>query len=78
LVAATRDTGLKEEKRMRKIVIATLIAAGVALAGTAAGSAAPATNVLQQAKTAVAPAVKVQYYYPRRRCHGYYSHWHWC
>ena len=64
---------------MRKIVTATLIAAGVAFAGMSAGSAAPATGlVLQQAGTTAAPTVKVQYYYHRHRCHGYYSHWHWC
>jgi hypothetical protein len=67
-----------EENRMRKIVIATLVATGVALAATSAGSAAPATITgLKQAETTIAPTVKVQYYY-HHHCHGYYSHWHWC
>jgi hypothetical protein len=63
---------------MRKIVVMTLVAAGVALAATSAGSAAPANNlVLKQTETMTTPTVKVQYY-RRHRCHGYYSHWHWC
>lgn len=63
---------------MRKIVIATLVSAGVALAGMAVGSAAPVNNaVLKQAETMTTPLIKVQYYH-RHRCHGYYSHWHWC
>lgn len=59
---------------MRKIVFATLIAAGVAFAGMSAGSAAPANNTAlkQAAGTMTTPMVKV------RHCHGYYSHWHWC
>ncbi len=61
---------------MRKIVIATLVAAAAAFAGTSAGSAAPAGNaVLTQAGNTT---IQVQYYYGHRRCHGYYSHWHWC
>jgi hypothetical protein len=68
-----------EEKRMRKIVIATLVAAGAALAATSVGLAAPATSTgLKQAETTIAPTVKVQYWYHRPRCHGYYSRWHWC
>lgn len=65
---------------MRKFVIATLVAAGVAFAGTSAGSAAPVNNaVLKQAETVTTPTVKVQYYYHHHRhCHGYYSRWHWC
>jgi hypothetical protein len=64
-----------EEKRMRNIVIATLIAAGFALAGTSAGSAAPVNNmVLKQAATmTISPTLKVRW-----RCHGYYSRWRWC
>lgn len=59
---------------MRKIVIATLVAAGVAFVGTSAGSAFPVNNtVVKQAETMTAPTVKVRW-----RCHGYYSHWHWC
>lgn len=63
---------------MRKIVVMTLVAAGVALAGMSAGLAAPANNmVLKQAASTTTPTVKVQYY-RRHRCHGYYSRWHWC
>jgi hypothetical protein len=62
---------------MRKILIATLVAAGVAFVGTSAGSAFPVNNmVVKQAQTITSPTVNVQYY--RHRCHGYYSHWHWC
>jgi hypothetical protein len=70
---------------MLKIVIATLIAGGVALAAASAGSAAPVNNmVLKQAETTTIPIVKAQYwryrygYYHHPRCHGYYSGWHWC
>jgi hypothetical protein len=62
---------------MRNIIVATLVAAGVALVGISAGSAFPMNNtVVRQAETMTAPTVNVQYY--RRHCHGYYSHWHWC
>lgn len=64
---------------MRKTMIATLFAAAAALAGMSAGSAAPVNGtVLKQAGTTTNPTVQVQYYYHRHRCHGYYSHWHWC
>jgi hypothetical protein len=77
-IAVTRAIKGMEEKRMRKIVIATLIASGVALAATSAGLAAPATSTgLKQAETTIAPTVKIQYYH-HPRCHGYYSRWHWC
>lgn len=63
---------------MRKVVFATLLAAGVAFVGMSAGSAAPATSVgLKQAETTIAPTVKVQYFH-HHHCHGYYSRWHWC
>jgi hypothetical protein len=64
-----------EEKRMRNIVIATLVAAGFALAGASAGSAAPVNGtVLKQAQA----ATSTQTLQVRWRCHGYYSRWHWC
>jgi peptidase E len=63
---------------MRKILIATLVAAGVAFVGTSAGSAFPVNNmVVKQTETMTAPTTNVQYY-RHRRCHGYYSRWHWC
>jgi hypothetical protein len=61
---------------MRKFVIAALVAAGVAFVGTSSGSALPVNHmVVKQAQTMTAPTVDVYY---RHRCHGYYSHWHWC
>jgi len=64
---------------MRKILIATLVVAGVGLVGTSAGSAFPVNNMaVKQAETVTAPTVKAQYYYRRHRCHGYYSRWWWC
>jgi hypothetical protein len=48
---------------MRKIVIATLIAAGIGLVGVSAGSAAPANNTaLKQAATVNNPTIHVQHW----------------
>ena len=77
---------------MRKIVIATLIAAGIGLVGVSAGSAAPANNTaLKQAATVNNTVTQAQYWGwrrhwrwgsrwhgPRRRCHGPLSRWWWC
>jgi cyanophycinase-like exopeptidase len=66
----------EREKRMRKVLIAALVAAGVTLVGTSAGSALPANSmVVKQAQTLTTPTTNVWW---RRHCHGYYSRWHWC
>ena len=60
---------------MRKIVIATVIAAGVGLVGVSAGSAAPVNNTaLQQAATVNNPIVHVQHWRWGSRWGG---HWRW-
>jgi hypothetical protein len=65
----------QEEKRMRKIVIATLIAAGIGLVGVSAGSAAPANNTaLKQAATVNSPMIHVQHWRWGSRWGG---HWRW-
>ena len=59
---------------MRKIVIATLIAAGIGLVGMSAGSAAPVNNaVLKQIATKSDATTQVQW--RRHRCHGPRSRW---
>ena len=69
---------------MRKIVIATLIAAGIGFVGVSAGSAAPVNNAaLKQAATANNPVISVQHWrwgsgWRRHRCHGPRSRWWWC
>lgn len=60
---------------MRKIVIATLIAAGIGLVGVSAGSAAPANNTaLKQAATVNNPTIHVQHWRWGSRWGG---HWRW-
>ncbi|GEM_PF-5211455 len=62
---------------MRKIVIATLIAAGIGFTGVSAGSAAPVNNtVLKQIATKSDARVQVQWW--RHRCHGPRSRWWRC
>jgi hypothetical protein len=70
---------------MRKIVIATLIAAGIGFVGVSAGSAAPANNTaLKQAATVNDPVIHVQHWrygsrwWHHRHCHGWRSRWWWC
>jgi hypothetical protein len=68
---------------MRKVVIATLIAAGIGFVGVSAGSAAPANNTaLKQAATVNNPTIHVQHWRWgsrwRHRCHGPRSRWWWC
>jgi hypothetical protein len=63
---------------MRKVLIATLVAAGVAFVGTSAGSAFPVNNntVVKQGESMKAPTTNV--WWRRHHCHGYYSRWWWC
>jgi hypothetical protein len=62
---------------MRKIVIATLIAAGIGLVGVAAGSAAPVNGTaLKQIATKSNATIQVQWHH--RHCHGPRSRWWWC
>jgi hypothetical protein len=80
---ALRVKGMEREKRMRKVVIATLIAAGIGFVGVSAGSAAPANNTaLKQAATVNNPTIHVQHWRWgsrwRHRCHGPRSRWWWC
>jgi hypothetical protein len=76
---ARRAKSDKEEKRMRKIVIATLIAAGIGFVGVSAGSAAPVNNtVLKQTATKSDATIQVQWWRHRHRCHGPRSRWWWC
>ena len=76
---------------MRKIAIATLIAAGIGMAGVSAGSAAPVNNTtLKQAATVNDHTIQVQHWRwgsrwggrrwggPWRRCHGWRSRWWRC
>jgi len=64
---------------MRKVLIATLVAAGVAFVGTSAGSAFPVNNtVIKQGETMKAPTTNVWWRHWHRHCHGYYSRWWWC
>jgi len=67
---------------MRKIVIATLIAAGIGLVGVSAGSAAPVNNAaLKQAATVNNPTIQVQHWRwgsRWRRFHGPRSRWWRC
>jgi hypothetical protein len=64
---------------MRKIVIATLIAAGVGLVGMSAGSAAPVSGTaLNQAATKSESTIQVQWWRHRHHCHGPRSRWWWC
>jgi hypothetical protein len=60
---------------MRAIWIATLMAIGIGLAGTSAGSAAVVNNaVLKQVAKSSASTLEV-----RHRCHWRHrSRWHWC
>jgi hypothetical protein len=77
--APARRTGRAEkEKRMRKIVIATLIAAGIGLVGVSAGSATPVSGTaLQQIAAKSNATIQVQWHH-RHRCHGPHSRWWWC
>jgi hypothetical protein len=60
---------------MRKIVIATMIAAGIGLVGVSAGSAAPVNNTaLKQAATVNNPTIHVQHWRWGSRWGG---HWRW-
>jgi hypothetical protein len=62
---------------MRKIVIATVIAAGIGLVGVSAGSAAPANNTaLKEAATANSPTIQVQHWRWGSRWRGG-GHWRW-
>jgi hypothetical protein len=78
---------------MRKIVFATLIAAGLGLAGATTASAAPVNGtVIHDSATIIndsakegAPVVKVQHWWRRSRgwrrsrCHyRRWSRWGWC
>jgi hypothetical protein len=63
---------------MRKIVIATLIAAGIGLVGASAGSAAPVNGTaLKQIGTNSEATIQVQWHH-RHHCHGWRSRWWWC
>jgi hypothetical protein len=60
---------------MRKIVIATVTAAGIGLVGLSAGSAAPVNNTaLKQAATENNPTIHVQ---PWRWGSRWGGHWRW-
>ncbi len=60
---------------MRKIAIATLIAAGIGLVGVSAGSAAPVNNTtIKQAATVNDPTIRVQHWRWGSRWGG---HWRW-
>ena len=60
---------------MRKIAIATLIAAGIGLVGVSAGSAAPVNNTtIKQAATVNDPTIHVQHWRWGSRWGG---HWRW-
>jgi hypothetical protein len=62
---------------MRKIMIATLIAAGIGFVGVSAGSAAPVNDTaLKQIATKSDATIQVQWH--RHRCHGPHSRWWWC
>ncbi len=62
---------------MRKIVIATLVAAGIGLVGVSAGSAAPANNTaLKQAATVNSPMIHVQHWRWGSRW-GHHRRWGW-
>jgi len=78
---------------MRKIVFATLIAAGLGLAGATTASAAPVNGTVihdsavavQETAKEAAPVVKVQHWWRRsrygwrHRCHyRHWSRWGWC
>ena len=60
---------------MRKIAIATLIAAGIGFVCVSAGSAAPVNNTtIKQAATVNDPTIQVQHWRWGRRWGG---HWRW-
>ena len=62
---------------MRKIVIATMIAAGIRLVGVSAGSAAPVNNTaLKEAATVNNPTIHVQHWRWGSRWRGG-GHWRW-
>jgi len=65
---------------MRRIVIATLFAAGIGFVGVSAGSAAPVNNTaLKQIATKSDATIQVQWWrHHRHRCHGPRSRWWWC
>lgn len=61
---------------MRRIVIATVIAAGIGFVGVSVGSAAPANNTaLKQAATVNDPMIQVQHWRWGSRWRG--GHWRW-
>lgn len=72
---------------MRSIVFATLIAAGLGLAGATTASAAPANGAVinDTATVTTNHVIKVQHWWERsrrwhrRRCHfRHWSRWGWC
>ncbi len=64
---------------MRKIVIATLIAAGIGLVGASAASAAPVSGTaLKQIATKSEATIQVRWWRHHHRCHGWRSRWWWC
>jgi len=69
--------GRQGETTMRKIVIATLVVAGVGLAGATAGTAAPASNTALKQIAPSSEITKVQHWRWRSGWRHGGCHWRW-